>query len=83
MALVASKVALKAKLVQKGRLRPHNMIRKKMPDGTGLLDDLPVRARGAAEDDEPADVAYCHAIDKVTKVLGNQMRSYTRFEKMV
>ena len=52
MALVATRAALSKKLTEKGRLRPHEMIRKKLPDGTGLLEDLPVRARGAKEDDE-------------------------------
>ena len=37
-------------------MRPHKMIRKKLPDGTGLLEELPQRARGAAPEDERADV---------------------------
>ena len=52
MALVATRAALSKKLTEKGTLRPHDMVRKKLPDGTGLLEDLPVRARGAKEDDE-------------------------------
>ena len=44
MALVASAAAQKAKLVAKSRFRPHEMIRKKLPDGTGLLKELPTRA---------------------------------------
>lgn len=65
-------MALKAKLADKGRLRPHEMIRKKMPDGTGSLQDLPMRAHGAAAEDEAADGEYCKAIDRVTAVFGKQ-----------
>ena len=54
MALVASAAAQKAKLVAKSRFRPHEMIRKKLPDGTGLLKQLPTRAK-SAEDDDAAD----------------------------
>ena len=50
--LEATRVALKAKLADKGRLRPHEMVRKKMPDGTGSLQDLPRRAHGAAAEHE-------------------------------
>ena len=40
MTLEATRMALKAKLADKGRLRPHEMIHKKMPDGlvAGLAD---------------------------------------------
>ena len=37
------------------------MICKKMPDGTGSLQDLPMRAHGAAAEDEAADGEYCKA----------------------
>ena len=47
MAIIAAATQLKARLQAKGQLRPHKMIRKKLPDGTGLLEDLPQRARGA------------------------------------
>ena len=77
MALVATRSALKAKLMDKGRLRPHEMIRKKLPEGTGDLDDLPVRAQGAGVDDEAADSAYCQAIDKVTAAFGRHNRAQT------
>ena len=70
-------MALKAKLADKGRLRPHEMIRKKMPDGTGSLQDLPMRAHGAAAEDEAADGEYCKAIDRVTAVFGKQNRAQT------
>ena len=46
------------------------MIRKKLPDGTGLLKELPTRAKSTSEDDDAADKEYCAAIDKVN--------SYTR-----
>ena len=57
-------MALKAKLANKGRLRPHEMICKKMPDGTGSLQDLPMRAHGAAAEDEAADGEYCKQGDR-------------------
>ena len=76
MAFVAANVQLKAKLLTKGKLRPHDMVRKKLPDGAGLLEDLPRRARsGADEGDEAADAAYCAAIDKVSRVFGKQKRA--------
>ena len=54
------------------------MVRKKLPDGAGLLEELPRRARlGAEEGDEAADAAYCAAIDKVSDVFGKQKRSQT------
>ena len=62
MALVASSAAQKAKLVTKGRFRPHEMIRKKLPDGMGLLKQLPTRAKSTSEDDDTADKEYC-AVD--------------------
>jgi hypothetical protein len=74
MTLEATRMALKAKLANKGRLRPHEMICKKMPDGTGSLQDLPMRAHGAAAEDEAADGEYCKAIDRVTAVFGKQNR---------
>ena len=81
MSLDATRVALKAKLADnradKGRLRPHEMIRKKMPDGTGSLQDLPARAKGTTADDEAADGAYCKAIDRVTAAFGKQSRAQT------
>lgn len=45
--LVAANVQLKARLMAEGKLRPHEMIRKKLPDGSGLLDELPRVGRGA------------------------------------
>lgn len=77
MALVASAAAQKAKLVAKSRFRPHEMIRKKLPDGTGLLKELPTRAKSTSEDDDAADKEYCAAIDKVSAVFGKQLRAQT------
>ena len=71
MSLEATRVALKAKVADKGRLRPHEIIRKKMPDGTGSLQDLPVRDIAGA-DDEAADSSYCLAIDRVTAAFGKR-----------
>lgn len=48
MALVAGAAQLKAKLQLKGRWRPHAAIRKKFPDGSALLSELPKRAVGTS-----------------------------------
>ena len=81
MAFVAANVQLKAKLLTKGKLRPHDMVRKKLPDGAGLLEELPRRARsGADEGDEAADAAYCAAIDKVSRVTACVRQAAARAE---
>ena len=80
MALVAASVLKKERLEEKGRLRPHSQIRKKLPDGTGLLEELPRRAPGASEGDEAADAAYCAAIEKVSKVFGQRRAQTTADE---
>ena len=78
MALVVTAAAAqKAKLQAKGKLRPHKMVRKKMPDGADLIDELPERTPGAHEDDEDADADYCAAISKVSDVFGKSNRSQT------
>ena len=46
MVLVAEAQQLKAKLMLKGKWRPEKMVRKKMPDGAGLLAKVPQRRRG-------------------------------------
>ena len=46
MALVAASVQRKERLEEKGKYRPYAQIRKKLPDGTGLLEVL-VLADGA------------------------------------
>ena len=74
MALVAGNAQLKARLQDKGRLRPYKMVRKKLPDGSGLLDKLPERMPGAGPDDHAADDAYCKAIQRVSNVFGKQRR---------
>jgi hypothetical protein len=43
MVLIAEAQQVKAKLQLKGRWRPDKMVRKKMPDGTGLLANVPQR----------------------------------------
>ena len=49
-----------------------------MPDGTGSLQDLPVRARDAGAYDEAADSVYCKAIDRVTAASGKQNQAQTK-----
>ena len=54
MALVAGQAQLKAKMQAKGKLRPYYVVRKKLPDGSGMLEELPERAPGASPNDEAA-----------------------------
>ena len=77
MALVAGQAQLRAKLQTKGKLRPYNVVRKKLPDGSGMLEELPERAPGASPNDEAADAAYCKSIQRVSNVFGKQRRSQT------
>ena len=39
--------AARHKLTKKAKLRPHNTMRKKLPDGVELLQKIPARAAGA------------------------------------
>ncbi len=58
--VVAGASAAKAKLTAKARWRPHSMVRRKMPDGTDTLSQLPDRARLANRvGEDAADDAYC------------------------
>ena len=57
----------RAKLTEKAKLRPHNTMRKKLPDGTDLLDKVPARDAAAKEGDARAESRYCEAIDKVRR----------------
>ena len=61
---------LKAKLMLKGKFRPEKMVRKKMPDGSGMLAKLPERRKDNGLDAAAADKEYCDAIDKVAAVFG-------------
>ena len=73
MVLVAEAQQLKAKLMLNDR--PEKMVRKKMLDGAGMIAKVPQRRKNAA------DIVYCEAIDKVTKVLDNQLRSQKTSKK--
>ena len=78
MVLIAEAQQVKAKLQLKGRWRPDKMVRKKMPDGTGLLANVPQRRTSSrAVDDSVLDKEYCDAIDKVSAVFGRQKRANT------
>jgi len=68
--LASCQQQLKAKLQVKGKHRPHAMVKKKWPDGSGALSALP--RRGTTPD---ADAAYCAAVDQCAKVFGRQRRS--------
>ena len=75
MVLIAEAQQLKAKLMLKGKWRPEKMVRKKMPDGAGMIAKVPQRRLGNGADDATADKEYCNAIDKVSSVFGAQKRS--------
>ena len=69
MVLFAEAQHLKAKLMLKGKCRPEKMVRRKMPDGAGLLADVPQRRiDDAGGDAASADKEYCEAIDKLSSV---------------
>jgi len=74
MVLIAEAQQLKAKLMLKGKFRPEKMVRKKMPDGSGMLAKLPERRKDDGLDAAAADKEYCDAIDKVAAVFGQQKR---------
>ena len=59
----------------KGKFRPEKMVRKKMPDGSGMLAKLPERRKDDGLDAAAADKEYCDAIDKVAAVFGQQKRA--------
>ena len=73
MVLVAAAQQLKAKLMLKGKYRPEKMVRKKMPDGAGMLANVPERSK--VLDDATADAEYCKSIDKVSAIFGRQKRA--------
>ena len=75
MVLIAEAQQLKAKLMLKGKFRPEKMVRKKMPDGSGMLAKLPERRKDNCLDAAAADKEYCDAIDKVAAVFGQQKRA--------
>jgi len=75
MVLIAEAQQLKAKLMLKGKFRPEKMVRKKMPDGSGMLAKLPERRKDDGLDAAAADKEYCDAIDKVAAVFGQQKRA--------
>ena len=57
MVLIAEAQQLKAKLMLEGKFRPEKMVRKKMPDGSGMLSKVPERRRDDGGDDAPGRVA--------------------------
>ena len=79
MVLIAEAQQVRAKLELKGRWRPEKMVRKKMPDGAGMLAKVPQRSESSRGADEAAaltvDKKYCDAIDQVSAVFGRQKRS--------
>ena len=76
MVLISEAAQLKAKLMLKGRCRPEKMVRRKMPDGSGMLASVPQRRQGGrGADADEIDAEYCVAIDKVASVFGRQKRA--------
>ena len=78
MVLIAQVQQLKSKLMLKGKSRPEKMVNKKMPDGAGMISNVPQRKKtrgGTATDEDAADKDYCKAMDKVSSIFGRQKRS--------
>ena len=78
MVLIAQVQQLKSKLMLKGKSRPEKMVAKKMPDGAGMLSNVPQRKKtkgGKGADEDAADKEYCVAMDKVSSIFGRQKRS--------
>ena len=71
--LLAQTTQLKAKLLTKGKHRPHKMVRKKEPDGSGMLTKPPTRNEDV--EDTVADKQYCDDVDQVANGFGRQKRS--------
>ena len=69
MVIIAQAQQLKAKLMLKGKHRPAKMVTRKLPDGAGLLSNVPQRKRSQVGD-EADDATYCKAINKVSSVFG-------------
>ena len=75
MALVVGAAQLKARLTQKTACRPTEMTRRKMPNATGLLEQLPVRDPSAPAGEQAANKKYMAEIDGVAHAFGGQKRS--------
>ena len=67
--------ALKAKLQTKAKHRPHKMVKKKLPDGSGAIAVLP--RRGSGRDAAALDDQYCAAVESCAAVFGRNKRSET------
>ena len=67
--------ALKAKLQTKAKHRPHKMVKKKLPDGSGAIAVLP--RRGSGRDAAALDDEYCAAVESCAAVFGRNKRSET------
>jgi len=75
LAMAVQSSAVKARLQQKAASRPHKMMRKLYPDGTGAIGDVPKRrALGEAEDEEATEV-FCAAVRKAANVFGKSRRA--------
>ena len=68
MVLMAQAQQLKAKLMLKGKWRPDKMVRKKMPDGAGMIANVPQRRMGSVA--EMAEVAVFLLSDAASHVTG-------------
>ena len=66
---------LTAKLQTKGKHRPHKMVKKKLPDGSGAIAVLP--RRGSGRDAGALDDEYCAAVESCAAVFSRNKRSET------
>ena len=58
---------LTTKLQTKGKHRPHKMVKKKLPDGSGAIAVLP--RRGSGRDAGALDDEYCAAVESCAAVF--------------
>ena len=75
--IIAQAQQLKAKVMLKGKHnhKPHKMVTRKLPDGAGMLSNVPQRKKSQSGDEAADDATYCKAINKVSSVFGKQKRS--------
>ena len=75
LAMAVQSSAVKARLQQKAASRPHKMMRKLYPDGTGAIGEVPKRKALGDPEDEAATEEFCAAVRKVATVFGKGMRA--------
>jgi hypothetical protein len=83
LAMAVQSSAVKARLQQKAASRPHKMMRKLYPDGTGAIGEVPKRKALGDPEDEAATEEFCAAVRKVATVFGKGMRAQSTADEHV